>query len=253
MDRSWKLAKSAEELDLMRVSARLVAETLRFVGAQVKPGVTTKELDRLAEDHIRTNGGLPSFKGYRGYPATICTSVNSEVVHGIPGSRVLREGDIISIDVGVLKGGYHGDCAATFPVGRISEEAARLLTVTESSLAAGIAEARKGNRVADISRAVQDVAEGAGFSVVRDLRGHGIGQQLHEEPEVPNFVTGGTSPLLVEGMTLAVEPMVTAGGYEVTVREDAWTVVTRDGGLAAHFEHTIAVTSNGPEILTICE
>lgn len=253
MERSWKLAKSAEELDLMRASARLVAETLRFVGSLVRPGVTTKELDRMAEEHMRARGGLPSFKGYRGYPASICASVNSEVVHGIPGPRVLREGDIISIDVGVLRGGYHGDCAATFPVGKISEEAARLLAVTEDSLAAGIAQARKGNRVVDISRAVQNVAEGAGFSVVRDLRGHGIGQQLHEEPEVPNFVTVGASPLLVEGMTLAVEPMVTAGGYEVTVSDDAWTVVTRDGGLAAHFEHTIVVTSDGPEILTLCE
>jgi len=253
MERSWKLTKSVEELDLMRVSAQLVAETLRFVGSLVRPGVTTKELDRMAEEHIRARGGLPSFKGYRGYPACICASVNSEVVHGIPGPRVLREGDIISIDVGVLKDGYHGDCAATFPVGRISEEAAGLLAVTEDSLAAGIAQARKGNRVVDISRAVQDVAEEAGFSVVRDLRGHGIGQQLHEEPEVPNFVTAGASPLLVEGMTLAVEPMVTAGGYEVTVMDDTWTVVTRDGGLAAHFEHTIVVTSDGPEILTLCE
>jgi methionyl aminopeptidase len=253
MERSWKLAKSAEELELMRASARLVAETLRYAGSLVRPGVTTKELDRMAEDHIRARGGLPSFKGYRGYPASICTSVNSEVVHGIPGPRVLREGDIISIDVGVLKGGYHGDCAATFPVGRISEEAERLLAVTQKALAAGIAQARTGNRVADISRGVQSTAEEAGFAVVRDLRGHGIGQQLHEDPEVPNFVMGGLSALLVEGMTLAVEPMVTAGSYEVTVNEDAWTVVTRDGGLAAHFEHTIAVTAGEPEILTLCE
>jgi len=253
MERSWKLTKSKAEMDLMRRSCRLVAETLKLLGSLAKPGISTGELDRLAEEHIRSRGGLPSFKGYRGYPASICTSVNSEVVHGIPGPRVLEEGDIISIDVGALKDGYHGDCAATFAVGGISEKAVKLLEVTERALAAGIEQARKGNRVVDISRAVQSTAEGAGFSVVRDLRGHGIGQQLHEEPEVPNFVTTGLSPLLVQGMTIAVEPMVTAGTCEVTVLPDAWTVVTKDGQLAAHFEHTIAITANGAEILTVCE
>ena len=253
MERSWKLSKTKAEMELMRKSCRLVAETLEMLGARVKSGITTGELDRIAEEFIRSRGGLPSFKGYRGYPASICTSVNSEVVHGIPGPRMLKEGDIISIDVGALKDGYHGDCAATFPVGRITDEAARLLEVTERSLAAGIEQARKGKRVVDISRAVQATAEGAGFSVVRDLRGHGIGQQLHEEPEVPNFVTGGLSPVLMEGMTIAVEPMVTVGGYEVTVLPDAWTVVTKDGNLAAHFEHTIAITADGAEILTRCE
>lgn len=253
MERSWKLTKSKAEMELMRRSCRLVAETLGLLGSLAKPGISTGEMDRIAEEHIRSRGGLPSFKGYRGYPASICTSVNSEVVHGIPGPRRLREGDIISIDVGALKDGYHGDCAATFGVGKITEKAAKLLEVTERSLAAGIEQARKGNRVVDISRAVQSTAEGAGFSVVRDLRGHGIGQQLHEEPEVPNFVTAGLSPLLVEGMTIAVEPMVVAGTYEVTVLPDAWTVVTKDGELAAHFEHTIAITADGAEILTICE
>jgi methionyl aminopeptidase len=250
--RPWKSVKTREELDLMRVSSRLVAETLRTLGSEIKPGITTSDLDRIAEDYIRSQGGLPSFKGYRGFPASICTSVNSEVVHGIPGRRVLDEGDIVSIDVGVLKEGYHGDGAATFPVGEISDGAARLLETTKEALAAGVGAARDGNRVVDISRAVQMMVERAGFSVVRDLVGHGIGQQMHEEPQIPNFVTPGESPLLMKGMTLAIEPMVSMGNYEVTVKDDAWTVVTRDGSLAAHFEHTVAVTDSGAEPLTVC-
>jgi len=251
--REWKVIKTEEEIELMRGSARVVAETLRLLGSAVKPGVTTKELDELAEQHIRSRGGLPSFKGYRGFPASICASVNSEVVHGIPGPKKLEDGDIISIDVGVLKEGYHGDGAATFAVGRVSEEATRLLRTTRGALEAGIAAARAGNRVSDISGAVQGVVEAAGFSVVRDLVGHGIGQQMHEEPQIPNFVGGGQSPALAKGMTLAIEPMVNAGAYGITVKDDAWTVVTCDGSLSAHFEHTVAVTGDGAETLTVCE
>jgi methionyl aminopeptidase len=251
--REWKVVKTDEEIELMRQSARVVAETLRVVGAAVRPDITTKELDELAERYIRSRGGLPSFKGYRGFPASICASVNSEVVHGIPGQRKLEAGDIISIDVGVLKEGYHGDGAATFAVGEISQEAQRLMDTTREALEAGIAAARAGNRVSDISRAVQGVVEAAGFSVVRDLVGHGIGQQMHEEPQIPNFVSGGQSPVLAKGMTLAIEPMVNAGAYGITVKDDAWTVVTCDGSLSAHFEHTVAVTGDGAEKLTVCE
>lgn len=253
MTRPWKSVKSADEIDLVRQSCRLVAETLRILGSVIRPGLATKELDIIAEEYIRSKGALPSFKGYRGFPASICASVNAEVVHGIPGRRVLAEGDILSIDVGVLKDGYHGDGAATFAVGEISEEAGRLMKVTEQSLQAGIAAARNGSRVVDISRAVQTVVEDAGYSVVRDLVGHGIGQQMHEEPQIPNFVTPGDSPTLVKGMTLAIEPMVSAGTYEITVLDDAWTVVTRDGSLAAHFEHTVVVGDGGAEALTVCE
>jgi methionyl aminopeptidase len=252
MTRPWKSAKSADEIDLVRGSSRLVAETLRILGSVIRPGIATKELDIIAEEYIRSRGALPSFKGYRGFPASICTSVNAEVVHGIPGRRVLADGDILSIDVGVFKEGYHGDGAATFAVGEISEEAGRLMRVTEESLLAGIAAAKDGSRVADISRAVQTVVEGAGYSVVRDLVGHGIGQQMHEEPQIPNFVSPGDSPLLIKGMTLAIEPMVSAGTYEISVLDDAWTVVTRDGSLAAHFEHTVAVGDGGAEMLTVC-
>jgi methionyl aminopeptidase len=252
MTRPWKSAKSADEIDLVRQSSRLVAETLRILGSVIRPGLVTKELDIIAEEYIRSRGALPSFKGYRGFPASICASVNAEVVHGIPGRRVLADGDILSIDVGVLKDGYHGDGAATFPVGEISEEAGRLMRVTEESLLAGVAAARSGNRVVDISRAVQTVVEDAGYSVVRDLVGHGIGQQMHEDPQIPNFVTPGDSPLLVKGMTLAIEPMVSAGTYEITLLDDAWTVVTRDGSLAAHFEHTVAIGDDGAEMLTVC-
>jgi methionyl aminopeptidase len=253
MLREWKAVKTKDEIELMRRSSRVVAETLRLLGSTVRPGITTRELDRMAEDHIRSRGGLPSFKGYRGFPASICASVNSEVVHGIPGDKTLAPGDIISIDVGVLMDGYHGDGAATFPVGEISDAAAGLLATTREALAAGIGEARDGNRVSDISRAVQEVVESAGFSVVRDLVGHGIGQQMHEEPQVPNFVSGGSSPRLVEGMTLAIEPMVNAGGYGITVKDDAWTVVTSDGSLSAHFEHTVAIARDGAETLTVCD
>jgi methionyl aminopeptidase len=247
-----RAVKSKDEIDLIRRSSRIVAETLRLLESAIRPGITTKELDEIAETHIRSRGGMPSFKGYRGFPASICASINSEVVHGIPGQRALMEGDIISIDVGVFKEGYHGDGAATFPVGKIGTDAARLLDTTKASLVAGIAEARDGATISDVSRAIQNVVEGAGFSVVRDLVGHGIGREMHEEPQVPNFVTHGASPPLLRGMTLAVEPMVSAGGYEITVKADAWTVVTKDGSLSAHFEHTIAVAEDGGEMLTVC-
>jgi methionyl aminopeptidase len=248
--REWKMVKTGEEIELMRESSRLVARTLELMRSMVSPGTRTIDLDSAAEDYIRSEGGVPSFKGYRGFPASICTSVNSEVVHGIPGERGLGEGDIISIDVGVLKDGYHGDGSWTFPVGTIDGGTAALLRVTEEALMAGIAEARAGNRIRDISRAIQAVVEGADFSVVRDLVGHGIGQQMHEEPQVPNFVVPGDSPELVSGMTLAIEPMVNAGGYEVKVQDDGWTVVTGDGKRSAHFEHTVVILEEGAEILT---
>jgi methionyl aminopeptidase len=234
----------------MRESSRIVAGTLELMNSLLEPGVRTEDLNREAEDYIRSEGGIPSFKGYRGFPASICASVNSEVVHGIPGPRTLDEGDIISIDVGVLKENYHGDGAATFGVTGVSEEARCLMDTTRRALMAGIGEARSGNTIKDIARAVQTAVEDQGFSVVRDLVGHGIGQQMHEEPQVPNFVIPGDSPELVIGMTIAVEPMVNAGGPEVRVKEDGWTVVTDDGSLSAHFEHTIVVGDTGAEVLT---
>jgi methionyl aminopeptidase len=249
--RERKTVKTEEEIDLMRESSQVVARTLHLMSGLIEPGVTTQELDTAAEEFIASAGGVPSFKGYRGFPASICASVNSEVVHGIPGSRKLREGDIISIDVGVLKDGYHGDGAATFGVGKISQAAARLLKATRSALMAGIEKARAGNRIVDISRAIENAVKSAGYSVVTDLVGHGIGQQMHEEPQVPNFVVPGESPVLTGGMTLAVEPMVNMGASGVKVKRDGWTVVTRDGSLSAHFEHTIALRIDGAEILTV--
>ena len=242
--------KSDREIELVRDSSRMVAETLKLLGTLIQPGRTTGELDRAAEDFIRSNGGLPSFKGYRGFPASICASVNTEVVHGIPGSRVLENGDIVSIDIGVVKNGYHGDGAATFPVGDISEEAGKLLEATEAALEAGIGEAIHGNMVLDISAAVQNVIEDSGYSVVTDYTGHGIGKSMHEQPQIPNFVVTGVKSMLASGMTLAIEPMVNIGGGEVKTKADGWTVVTRDGSLSAHFEHTVVVREGGAEILT---
>jgi methionyl aminopeptidase len=247
--------KSAQELERMREACRIVAEVLRLIGQQVRPGVTTGELDSAAEQYIRSRGGIPAFKGYgpsdNPFPATLCTSVNEEVVHGIPGRRVLTDGDIVSVDVGVLKDGWYGDAARTFAVGTISAETQRLLRVTEESLNLGIGAMRSGNRVHDISSAVQVHVEEAGFSVVRDLCGHGVGKDLHEEPSVPNFGKRGTGAALVDGMTLAIEPMVNAGGWQVKVLEDGWTVVTKDGKPSAHFEHTVALVNGRPEILTL--
>jgi len=212
--------------------------------------MTTSELDRWAVDFMKSRGGLPAFKGYRGFPANTCVSVNDEVVHGIPGDRTLVEGDIVSVDVGVKKDGYFGDGAATFPVGKISEDAQSLLEVTQLALMKGIEKAMAGNHLGDVSHAIQNCVEGMNFSVVRDLVGHGIGVQMHEDPQVPNYGSAGCGPLLVEGMVLAIEPMVTAGGWEVETLGDNWTVVTKDRSLAAHFEHTVAICGQRAEILT---
>jgi methionyl aminopeptidase len=238
----------------MRAAGRLVGDVLTALAARVAPGVATVELDEIAEGLIADAGAVAAFKGYRGYPATICASINEEVIHGIPSSRrVLHEGDIVSIDVGVSLGGYYGDSAVTLPVGRVSEEAATLLRVTEESLYKAIEHARPGYRVSDISHAVQRHVEGYGFSVVREFVGHGIGQQMHEDPQVPNYGEPGRGPRLAAGMVLAIEPMVNAGRAAVKVLPDGWTAVTRDRSLSAHFEHTVAVTAEGPWILTMRE
>ena len=243
--------RSREEIERIRAAAQIVAMTLREVGRAVRPGVTTAELDQLAESIIRDHGGRPAFKGYRGFPASICPSVNEEVVHGLPGPRELREGDLVGVDVGVDLQGFYGDAALTFPVGTVSDEAVKLLQVTRESLMLGIAQARAGNRVGDISHAVQSYVERNGFSVVKALVGHGIGREMHEEPAVPNFGPPGRGPRLMAGLVLAIEPMVNVGGHEVVTRSDGWTVATKDGSLSAHFEHTVAVGADGPEILSV--
>ena len=249
--------KTPHEIELMRESCRIVAEVLAVVGSRVAPGVPTKELDDLAEEWIRSRGGEPAFKGYGSdrnnlFPASLCISVDDEVVHGIPDGRLLRDGQIVSIDVGVKKNGFFGDGARTFPVGTVSEEKLRLLTVTEEALIKGIEQAVAGNHLHDISAVVQGHVEKAGFSVVRDLVGHGIGRQLHEEPPVPNFGTKGTGLTLKEGMVLAIEPMVNTGSYKVEEGEDGWTIRTADRRPSAHFEHTVVVRRGGAEILTQC-
>ena len=248
------VCRSAAELERMREAGRLVGEVLTELASKVAPGVTTGELDEIAERRIVSAGATPAFKGYHGYPATICASVNDEVIHGIPSRRrVLVEGDIVSIDVGVSLAGYFGDSAITLPVGRVSEEAATLLRVTEESLYKGIECARPGGRVSDIGHAVQQHVEAYGFSVVREFVGHGIGQQMHEEPQIPNYGEPGRGLRLAEGMVLAIEPMVNAGKPAVKVLADGWTAVTRDARLSAHFEHTVAVTAGEPWILTARE
>lgn len=235
----------------MREAGRITAMALRVVGDAVRPGVTTGELDAIAEAAIRDAGAVPAFKGYHGFPATLCTSVDEQVVHGIPGGRVLREGEILSVDCGAIVDGYYGDSAKTFPVGDVSGEARRLMDVTRRSLEAGIARCRPGMRLHDISAAVQEVAEGAGFGVVREYVGHGIGRAMHEDPQVPNYGQAGTGPTLKTGMVLAIEPMINAGRPDVRSLDDGWTVVTADGHLSAHFEHTVAITDAGPMILTL--
>lgn len=243
--------KSVEEIEKMVECGRITRRVLDEIGSAVRPGVSTLDLDDLAEKIIRSEGAEPAFKGYFGFPATICASANFEVVHGIPRrDKVLREGDIISIDVGVRKYGFHGDAARTFPVGQVTPEARRLMDTCKASLEAGIAKAVAGNRVEDISRAIQTVAEGAGYSVVREWVGHGVGRNLHEDPQIPNFVSGKKGPVLSAGMTLAIEPMVNIGSYKTEILDDRWTVVTVDRKWSAHFEDSIVVTDNGPRVLT---
>lgn len=247
--------KTADEIERIRESSKIVADVLKLIGAEAKPGVTTLSLDRIAEEYIRSLGGIPAFKGYgqsrwNPFPATLCTSIDNEVVHGIPGKRELRDGQILSIDVGVIKEGWYGDGAYSFPIGELSKKKLDLLKATEEALYKGIEKAVVGNKVHDISWAIQEHIEGKGYSVVRDLVGHGVGKSLHEEPAVPNYGKPGTGSKLKEGMTLAIEPMVNAGGWEVTVAGDGWTIMTRDGSPSAHYEHTIAILNGKAEILT---
>lgn len=242
--------KGEAHLEAMRQAGRLVADTLRKLRDVTRPGMTTGELDKIAEEHIRSQGGIPSFKGYRGYPASACISVNEQVVHGIPGARRLEEGDIVSIDVGAILGGWHGDSAVTLPVAKVSQEAAGLLRATYQALYEGIAQARPGNRLGDVSHAIQRYAERQGYSVVRELVGHGIGRRLHEAPQIPNYGPPGQGVPLLPGMVLAIEPMVNLGGPEIGVAADNWTVSAQDGKASAHFEHTVAIGEDGPEILT---
>ncbi|MCD6170250.1 MAG: type I methionyl aminopeptidase [Candidatus Latescibacteria bacterium] len=245
------ILKTPREIELLRESNRIVADVLATLRSLIQPGITTKELDQIAEDLILKKGAVPAFKGYMGYPAALCTSVNEEVIHGVPGPRQLKPGDIVSLDLGVKLGGYYGDATITVPVGEVSKEAERLLRVTEMALYEGIKMARVGNRLYDISYAIQSLVESNGFSVVRDFVGHGVGKNLHEEPKIPNFGRPGHGPRLKEGMVLALEPMVNQGGWQVRILPDGWTVVTADGKLSAHFEHTIAVTDTDPEILSL--
>jgi methionyl aminopeptidase len=245
------IRKSEKEIDAMARAGRVVADTLALLGETLRAGVTTKELDEVAEEYIRSQGGVPSFKGYHGFPASICTSPNSMVVHGIPGSYRVEEGDLISVDVGVTLGGFVADSAYTFAVGQIDDETQRLLDVCQAALEAGIEQARAGNHIGDISAAVQRTTEEAGFAVVRSLVGHGIGRLMHEEPQIPNWGEPGRGPELAPGMTLAIEPMINAGSAEVVVAEDRWSISTEDDSLSAHFEHTVAVTEAQPRILTL--
>lgn len=245
------IIKSKREIDLMKKAGKVVAKVLEEIKKAIKPGIATIELDRIAEDIIKKYNAIPAFKGYRGYPATICSSINEEVVHGIPGLRFLKDGDIISIDVGAVVDGYCADAARTYPVGEISETAKKLIMVTENSFFEGIKYATPDYRLSDISHAIQSYVESNNFSVVRDYVGHGIGRKMHEEPQVPNFGPPGKGPRLREGMTLAIEPMVNVGGYEVETLKDGWTVVTKDRSLSAHYENTIAITDKEPEILTL--
>jgi methionyl aminopeptidase len=242
---------SEEELKLIRASSRIVAEVLKELTKLIKPGVTTAELDKIAEEMTRERGGNPAFKGYKGFPAAICASINEEIVHGIPGSRILKEGDIIGVDMGVEYKGYFGDSAVTVAVGEISSDIQKLLRVTREALFKGIKKARAGNRLSDISHAIQSHVEKNGFSVVREFVGHGIGSSLHEEPQIPNLGKPKQGPRLKPGMVLAIEPMVNMGTFEVEVKEDNWTAVTRDGQPSAHFEHTIIITNEDPEIVTM--
>jgi methionyl aminopeptidase len=242
--------KTEKEIEAIRESCRIVSEALTLIGRSIRPGVKTKELNTIAENFITACGGHPAFKGFHGYPCSICVSIDDQVVHGIPGEQQIEEGQLVSVDVGVEKAGYYGDSAVTFCVGAVSEEKRKLAEVTREALHKGIDRAREGNRLSDISWAIQSHVEGHGYSVVRALVGHGIGQHMHEEPQIPNFGSPGFGPLLKCGMTLAIEPMVNAGECHVMTLDDEWTVVTLDGSPSAHFEHTVAITDLGPRILT---
>jgi len=244
------IRKSAQEIDGMARAGQLVAGTIAVMGEHIQPGITTGDLDRIAEEFIRDHGAVPTSKGYRGFPAATCISPNAMVVHGIPGEHRVEEGDLISVDVGITLDGLVADSAYTYAVGEVDDESARLLEVGKQALEAGIAQARAGNRVGDISHAIQKVVEGAGFAVVRSLVGHGVGRSYHEEPQIPNFGEPGRGPLLQTGMTLAIEPMITAGGPDVYLHDDEWSISTTDGSMAAHFEHTVAVQDGAARILT---
>ncbi len=245
--------KNGQELAAMRQACKITAAARALAGEMVRPGVSTREIDKAVRDFIVSQGAKPSFLGYHGFPGSTCISVNSTVIHGIPGGYVLQEGDIVSVDVGAYYKGFHGDCAATYPCGTVSAEARKLIDVTKQSFFEGIRFAKRGNRVSDISHAIQKHVESNGFSVVRSFVGHGVGAQLHEEPEVPNFGAPGRGPRLLPGMTLAIEPMVNEGVYDVKVLKDGWTTVTADGKLSAHYENTVLITDGEPEILTVAE
>lgn len=244
--------KSASQIDKMKKAGEIVALTHELMRKNICDGVTTKELDRIAEEFIRSKGAIPSFKNYNGYPASICTSVNDEVIHGIPGNTRLKNGDIIGIDIGAYIDGYHGDSANTYGVGDISQQAADLIDAAKGGFEAGIQKAVAGNRIGDISSAIQQYVEARGYSIVREFVGHGVGAQMHEEPEVPNYGRAGHGPRLCSGMTLAVEPMINAGKRNVVMLDDEWTIVTEDGSLSAHYEHSIAITKDEPILLTVC-
>ena len=245
------IIKNHNEITLMKKAGRIVGETLLLLEKEVKPGVTTADLDRMAEEFITKHGAKPSFKGLYGFPSSLCVSVNEQVIHGFPGAYVLKEGDIVSIDCGAFFDGFHGDAARTFPVGNISIDAQKLIDITRESFFRGISFAKEGNKLTDISYGIQSYVEAAGFSVVRDFVGHGIGRKVHEDPNVPNFGKFGRGPKLLEGMVLAIEPMVNAGTHKVKTLKDGWTVVTADSSLSAHYENTVAILSDGPEILTL--
>jgi methionyl aminopeptidase len=244
------ILKTDAQLEIMKKAGKIAAETLAMLEEKVKPGISTAEIDHIAEEYIISRKAKPGFKGYRSFPASTCISIDEEVVHGIPGSRILKEGQIVSIDLGTIVDGYYGDSAVTFPVGKISEEKRKLLDVTKRSLEIGIEQAQAGNKLGKVSSAIQKYVEEAGFSVVRDMVGHGIGKNLHEDPQVPHFGPEDAGPVLEKGMVIAIEPMVNMGEYNVSQKADGWTVVTTDGSPSAHFEHTVAITAGGPEILT---
>ena len=245
--------KSEKEIEAMRESSRIVAQVLADLRPMVEPGITTKDLDAFAERKAREMGAVPAFKGYRGYPASLCTSVNEEIIHGIPSSRKLREGDIIGLDFGVVYDGYYGDAAVTYPVGKVSPEASRLIKAAKDAFFKGFEQIREGNRISDISHAIQNSVERGGFSVIRAFVGHGIGMSLHEEPQIPNFGPPGRGPKIRIGLVIAIEPMIAAGDWDIEIKKDNWTAMTKDRSLSSHYEHTVALTARGAEILSTLE